>query len=190
MYESEQYVHINTLLTAGNISEACEAIEKARDVLPLGLLLECLGDLHFYRREFQEAIDKYEEAITADACCHPARYQYLVGVQNEREGRYLDAFSRYQDAIETEPTFVDAYVELGGLLAKVGDIEGAFTCYTDAVRLDPRDLRNFWNRAQVLKRLCEMDVARYRDAFRVALKDYNDAKARLPPVGELADWKW
>ncbi|MEN6450888.1 MAG: tetratricopeptide repeat protein [Thermoguttaceae bacterium] len=190
MHKLEQYVQINTLLTAGKISEAREAIEKARDVLPPGLLLECFGDLCFYRREFQEAIDKYEEAITTDSSCHPARYQYLVGVQNEREGNYVDAFNRYQDAIETEPTFVDAYVELGGLLAKAGDIEGALTCYTDAVRLDPGDLRNFWNRAQVLKRLCETDAARYRDAFRVALKDYNDAKARLPPVGELVDWKW
>jgi tetratricopeptide (TPR) repeat protein len=190
MEKGGQYTRISHLLSNGRISEAAEAIENAKNELPLPVYLECVGNLHFYRREFQRAIGKYEEAMRVDHEYHAARHHYLIGVQEERGGNYVEAFKHFQSAIEAEPQFVDAYVELGGLLVKVGDHEGALTSYSDALRLEPSDLRHYWNRVQVLKRLDETDKARYGTMYREALGAFHIAKTKLPGIGEVANWNW
>jgi len=115
--------------------------------------LECLGNLHFYKRELQIAVEKYEAAISIDPTYMISRYQYLVGTQDERRGDLVAAFKRYQAAIDIEPSFLDPYIELGGLLVKVGDLEGAAQCYRDAVRLAPSDLSVLYNLKSVLAKL-------------------------------------
>lgn len=186
--KGDDYARITGLLANGELSQGAEAIENARSILPLPVLLECLGNLHFYKRELQQAVTKYEEAMNADARYDVARYHYLIGVQKEREGNFVEAFKRYQAAIEIEPAFVDAYVELGGLLVKAEDYEGALTCYTDALKLDPTDVRNFANRAEVLRALSNADPTRYDQECSNAVKEYEDAKSRLPAPNEPANW--
>jgi tetratricopeptide (TPR) repeat protein len=186
--KGDDYVRITRLLTDGSVDEGAAAIERAREMLPMPVLLECQGNWHFYRREFQPAIAKFEEAMRADAEYDVARYHYLVGVQKEREGDYVEAFKRYQAAIEIEPQFVDAYVELGGLLVKCEDYCGALTCYTDALNLDRASLKNFANRAHVLQLLCGSDPSRYGDDYRSASCDLERARAQLPPIVEPASW--
>jgi tetratricopeptide (TPR) repeat protein len=182
------YEQITELLASGRIAEGEKAIEVARNQLPPAVLLECTGNVHFYRHELQEAITKYEEAMTTGPDYDAARYHYLLGVQEERMGEYVKAFERYQAAIEVEPTFVDVYVELGGMLGKVGDNEGALRCYTDALKLEATDLRNFWNRMEVLRRLSTDDPNRYRDAYQRAVIAYEDARKRLPAIDESTNW--
>ena len=188
MVKNDEYANITGLLSTGRIQEGAEAIERAKSTLPLPVLLECMGNLHFYKRELQQALNKYEEAMRADANYDAARYHYLIAVQKEREGDLVEAFKRYQSAIEIEPTFVDAYVELGGLLVKVEDFEGALTCYTDALKLDPTDLKNFSNRVQVLQSLSNANPARYSEEYRVAVNNFEDAKTRLPVIDNPASW--
>jgi tetratricopeptide (TPR) repeat protein len=188
MVKNDEYLKITDLLSAGQIQEGAEAIERAKNSLPLPALLECMGNLHFYKREFQQAINKYEEAMRADAEYDSARYHYLTAVQKEREGDLAEAFKRYQSAIEIEPTFVDAYVELGGLLVKVEDFEGALTCYTDALKLDPKDLRNFSNKVEVLRSLSNANPAQYAEQYQAALSGFENAKARLPAIDKTTIW--
>ncbi|HVX14149.1 MAG TPA: tetratricopeptide repeat protein [Pirellulales bacterium] len=188
MAKNDEYMQITGLLSAGQIQEGEEAIKRARSALPLPVFLECVGNVHFYKREFQQAINKYEEAMHADPDFDSARYHYLVAVQKEREGDVVEAFKRYQAAIEIEPTFVDAYVELGGLLSKIEDFEGALTCYTDALKLDPRDLKNYFNRAEILRALSSTDPAQYAEQYQAALSELESAKARLPAIDESAKW--
>jgi len=188
MVKSDEYVRITDLLSASQIREGAEAIERAKNTMPLPVLLECIGNLHFYKRELQQAINKYEEAMQADAEYDSARYHYLIAVQKEREGDLVEAFKRYQSAIEIEPTFVDAYVELGGLLVKVEDFEGALTCYTDALKLDPKDLKNFSNKVEVLRSLTNANPTRYAEQYQVALSEFEIAKARLPAIDKSAIW--
>lgn len=186
--KGEPYTRITRLLSDGQIREGAEALANETASLPRPVLLECVGNLHFYKREFPEALSKYEEAMNSDVEYDVARYHYLIGVQHERQGDYVEAFKRYQAAIEIEPIFIDSYVELGGLLVKVGDYEGALTCYTDALKLDRTDLRNFSNRVHVLQLLCSRDSAQYSDEYLAALSDLEIARERLPRVGESASW--
>ncbi len=157
--------------------------------MPEAVRLECRGNLHFHRRELQLAVDLYEAAIRADPGRRIARYQYLVGTQAELAGKFRDAFLRYQDAIEVEPLFLDAYVEMGGLLPKVGDLVGAVRAYRDAVRLAPRDAVNHRNLVAVLKKLAEADPEEYAE-------ELDTARQRLEAVSDgtvgkdVEDFSW
>jgi tetratricopeptide (TPR) repeat protein len=188
MNKNNEYIQITRLLSMGQLQEGAEAIECSKSTLPLPVFLECVGNLHFYKRELQQAVNKYEEAMRSDADYESARYHYLIAVQKEREGDFVEAFKRYQSAIAIEPTFVDAYVELGGLLVKVEDLEGALTCYTDALKLDPMDLKNYANKAEVLRSLTNANPDRYAEQYSAVLGEFEDAKKRLPAIDESANW--
>src|SRR6266436_7525174 len=139
------------------MQEGAQLLEEYATRLPEAVRLECLGTLHFYRRELKEAVRCYEAAIALVPERVIARYQYLVGIQEEREGNFVDAFKRYRAAIEADRGFVDAYVDLGSLLVKVNDFEGAANCYRDAVRLDPSDATHHHNLTMVLRQLAQKD---------------------------------
>src|SRR4051812_37662894 len=83
----------------GRFAEGVRLLEQHEMALPPHMRLECWGNLHYYRREFQEAVRVYESAITLQPDHGIARYQYLVGVQLERTGEFVKAFDRYQAAI-------------------------------------------------------------------------------------------
>ena len=65
-------------------------------------------------------------------------------------------------AIDNEPAFVDPYVELGNMLVRVDDLEGAAQCFRDAVRVEPGSLSNYANLRAVLRLLAKSDAARFR----------------------------
>jgi tetratricopeptide (TPR) repeat protein len=174
----------------GEFAEGTRLLGEKEADLPKAVRLECLGNMHFYRRELQEAVRCYEEAITIAPENIISRYQYLVGTQDEREGRLTEAFKRYQAAIEAEPAFVDPYVELGGMLVKVQDFEGAAQCYRDAVRLDPADVANHFNLKAVLTRLAQREPERYREELAKAEAAYEQAAKQHGTSKQLSRHQW
>jgi tetratricopeptide (TPR) repeat protein len=154
---------ITRCFRSGNAEAAVRLFEMHRGKLSEAARLEYLGNLHFYQRHLQEAIDNYEAAIALEPDHFISRYQYLIGTQAEKNGDLTLAFQRYQNAIEIEPEFVDAYVELGGLLAKVGDLEGAAQAYRDALRLVPHELANANNLRAILMKLSSADPDKYQN---------------------------
>ncbi len=167
----------------GDFNAGDEILADKSHELPDHIKLECLGNRYFYKRELQEAIRCYEEAITL-APNHPvSRYQYLVGTQEEKSGNLVDAFKRYQMAIESDPAFIDAYVELGGLLVKVKDFNGARQCYRDAVKLDDSDL-NLYNLRTVLEQLIKDGEEEYKEEFAEV------SKRCISPSASPTDYKW
>lgn len=169
--------------------EGVRILQEQGSSLPEAVRLECSGNLHFYRREMQAAIRCYEAAIKKAPDHAIARYQYLVGTQEERQQNFVEAFKRYQNAIDAEPTFIDPYVELGGLLVKVGDFEGALQCYRDSVRLEPLDLANHHNLKAVLGRLVQLDSGRYQEELSAAEAAYQKI-AQQSASRSLADHQW
>jgi tetratricopeptide (TPR) repeat protein len=157
--------------------------------LPDYVKLECLGNRYFYKRELQEAVTCYEEAISLAPDWIISRYQYLIGVQEEREEDLVAAFKRYQMAIESDRTFVDPYVELGGLLVKVGDFKGALTCYRDAASLDCSDPTILYNLKAVLEKMVEIEPNKYEEELRTTSKAYELLVANHP-ISEISKHKW
>jgi len=115
---SDEYVRITHLLSAGQIQEGAEAIKCAKNTSALPVFLSAWGICTFYKRELQQAINKYEEAMHADADYDSARYHILIAVQKEREGDLGRSIGSATNQRLRSSTFVDAYVELGGLLVK------------------------------------------------------------------------
>jgi len=148
----------------GEMEEGLSLLEGEQQ-LPKAVYEECLGNMFFYKGDMQNAVIKYEYAITLDPDHPIARYQYLAGVQQEGKKDYVSAFKRYQYAIEIEPTFVDTYVELGAMLAKIGDFEGAVQCYRDAARLAPT-LKNFHNLREILRKLIKDNPEKYSEELK------------------------
>jgi tetratricopeptide (TPR) repeat protein len=144
------------------LDEGAQLLEKFSAYLPEAVRLECQGSLHFYRDELQKAVYCFEAAIVLAPERIISRYQYLVGLQEEREGSLVAAFERYQAAIEEEPEFVDAYIALGSLLVKVDDLEGAATCCRDAWKRGPLQIANRRNLLVILGKLAKADPARYQ----------------------------
>ena len=170
---------ITKLLSSGRLNDGIRILEEQGQSFPAHIRLECQGNWHFYRRELQEAIYKYETAIELCPDYMISRYQYLVGTQEEAAGNFVDAFKRYQMAIEIEPSFFDAYVDLGGLLVKVGDFGGAATCYRDALKLVPDDVASLLNLKAMLVKLSEEDQAKWNDELLSVVRHLEQAQSKI-----------
>lgn len=129
-----------SLLSMGAFAKVEELLFKWKGSLPANVVLECEGHIAFLHNDYQKAVDKYEQAISIAPDRIVPQYQYLVGIEEERAGNFVAAFDRYQQAIDTNPKFIQAYVRLGELLTKVGDTEGATQCFRDANRLQGENL--------------------------------------------------
>lgn len=175
--KSSVYHRITQLLVEGKQGEAVTTLEANKATMSPQEYRECRGNAHFYRKEYQESIPHYEWAMQSSADYDCARYHYLLGVQAERNGQLTEAFKRFEAAVGIESEFVDTYIELGALLVKIGDLEGALGCYTDAVDLDPKDIGIKLNRAQILSQLARKDPDTYWAQFNEAKAAYEQALA-------------
>jgi tetratricopeptide (TPR) repeat protein len=149
------------LLSKGRIEEGKALLQGSLDGMPETVRLESLGDIAFYERNMQQAVDYFQAALELGPERDIARYLYIGATVREREGEVVDAFKLYQAAIGAEPDFVDAYVDLGGLLGKIEDFAGAAQCYRDAARLEPDDPYTLANLKAVLERLARDEPDRY-----------------------------
>ncbi|WP_424774404.1 hypothetical protein, partial [Novosphingobium sp.] len=151
---------ITNILSSGQIEEGKAKLLNASPAWPEVLRLEGYGNLAFYERKFQKAIEFYEKSIEIDQGNLIARYQYLVGVDLAKETTVVPAFERFQFAIEIEPTFVDPYVELGALLVRIEDFEGARECYRRAAEIED-SFENWANLKTVTELLSNSDPEKY-----------------------------
>jgi tetratricopeptide (TPR) repeat protein len=190
MQALEEIVNVITnFFAANNFRDGAALLAKHAEQLPDHLQLECLGNSYFYEKELQKSINCYEEAIAIAPDRIISRYQYLVGTIEERQGEFVAAFERYQMAIDSEPTFIDAYVELGGLLVKIEDFTGALQCYRDAARLDSADPANLYNLKSVLEKMVEIQPHQYEEELRMVNQTYELLVANHP-MSPLSKHKW
>lgn len=83
------------------------------------------------------------------------------------------ACAAYRRALELDPTFADAHLNLGRLLHETGDLAGAEGCYRAAIRHDPAGGRGHYNLGVVFE-----DRGRREEA----LEAYEEAVRREPDL--------
>ena len=171
MQKSPAYNQLTSEMSKDCHANCERIISQAKESLSRPEFLECTGNMHFYRGEFQESVEFYEEAMEVQSDYDCARYHYMIGVQLAARGKLTEAFGRFQAAIEIEPTFADTYSELGAMLVKVQDFAGALVCYRDAERLGPDNLSTLSNIASVLEALKECDPS-YSEEYALAVAKY------------------
>ncbi|MEY3399483.1 MAG: hypothetical protein RL220_2077 [Bacteroidota bacterium] len=91
---------------------------------------------------------------------------YLKGRLYRATGDTTNAFSSYQTAIERDPKYYDAYVEVGLLMAQQKH-DLALEYYNQAIALKPQSIEAMYNKAMFLQETGFRDVTRYRNAFRI-----------------------
>jgi tetratricopeptide (TPR) repeat protein len=83
----------------------------------------------------EASIADFHAALELDPALSPVWYSLGLALQTRREfGLAADAFAR---AVALEPGDAKATVNRGISLQQAGDLEGAWTCYRSAYRMDP-----------------------------------------------------
>ena len=92
---------------------------------------------------------------------HPddAVYRFLLAGLY-KNGRYFeDAFAEYKEALELDPSFEQAYINLGNILFATGQYSEAITSYNQAIQINPRSILAYFNR-----HLAQSESFRFREA--------------------------
>ena len=97
------------------------------------------------------------ETITVPAVNHH-RY-YLTGSELLKNGKYTEAVDELQKAIDADPDFVRAHVEIAFALGRLDENDRAWQHYERLLRLDPRNSAAFNGKGCVLGERGEEDQA-------------------------------
>ncbi|KAI9131342.1 serine/threonine-protein kinase [Acaryochloris sp. CCMEE 5410] len=132
------------------------------------------GDAKYNRRDYEDAIADYSEAIRLS----PDSAQAYLGRGNARYAleEYPEALIDYDEALKHDPDYVYAFNGRGNVKFARKDFEGAIQDYNQAIQSDPRFALAFYNRGNVKSALKE---------HRAAIEDFSQA-IRLNPQYEPA----
>jgi len=174
------------LLVNSKFQQALDLINKNKNSINEIVFFELMGNYHFYRKEYQPAMDYYEKVVMQDNTYRCARYYYLAGLHFEMKMNDLEeAEMNYRKAIETESNFIDAHIELGGLLGKKKEFEESLKCYKNALEIDPTDLRIYASIVNILRALQFQRPAKYTKEYENAVKEYQLAKKLYGPTSNF-----
>jgi len=98
-----------------------------------------LGRLLHESGEVRAALLHYHYATLVEPSCATAWFNF--GVASEDLGAPLDAIAAYRRVIELNPNEADAHYNLGGMLEKTGDEQGAIRCRCEWRRLTRKGTR-------------------------------------------------
>jgi tetratricopeptide (TPR) repeat protein len=180
---------LNAMLLKNEIAEAEQLFASFEKQLPDSSNLECRGNIEFHKKHLQQAVNYFEAAIGLAPHRVIARYQYIIGTQEEMRDNFEEAIKRYASAIDAEPSFVDAYIELGGLFAKRGQYEMSAQCYRDAIRVDPEDTSIHYNLVAVLSKLVDKNPSLYSEELTNATREHQES-TRHKGLPDIGSHKW
>lgn len=132
------------------------------------------GDAKYSRRDYEDAIADYSEAIRLS----PDNAQAYLGRGNAQYAleQYPEALTDYDEALKHDPDYVYAFNGRGNVKFARKDFEGAIQDYNQAIQSDPQFALAFYNRGNVKSALKE---------HRAAIEDFSQA-IRLNPQYEPA----
>ena len=115
-------------------------------------------------KEFDAAIDKYQEAIELDPKRAAAYNNWGVALHNKDD--HDGAIKKYQKAIALNPKNARAHRNWGDALESRGDHDGAIKKYQKAIALNPKDAEAYNNWGDVLDSKGDHDgaIKKYRKA--------------------------
>jgi tetratricopeptide (TPR) repeat protein len=143
-----------------------------------GCLLK-LGQMETYLQNYTKAIQHINDALRNDEQL-PMAY-YLKGRIYKETGDTVLAASSYQTAIEVDPDFYDAYIEVG-LLYAAAESDLALEYYRTATELRPQSVEAWYNMGLYLQQTGTKTNGRFYEAFDAYDKiiDIDPANATAP----------
>ena len=155
--------------------KALEVRRKLHDDMGMSIDYNRFGDFYAFKREYNEAIEYYREAVRTNPA-NAAAYHSLGNLLTKL-GRYDEAERAYEEAIKITPanTAIVRF-NLGNLLDDLKRCDEAEKEYREAIRINPDLAAAHTNLGILLKGSERYDEAEeeYREAIRA---DPDDAKA-------------
>lgn len=143
------HFNLGALLQAQNqLKEAAQHYQKALKQEPR--FLEALGNLGTVRQlqgQLEEAAQCYRQALTIknDAFGHFNLGTVLYGL-----GQHQEAIAEFEQTLELDPQFADAWNSMGETMRDQGRMDDAVRCYKKALELQPQHGRALYNLGEYL----------------------------------------
>lgn len=112
------------------ISDALRLAPQETEPLPM------MADLFLNTKQYAQALPIYER-LYGELGLRDGITVLHYGFCLEQTGELEPCIARYREAIELNPNFLEAHVDLAGVLWRLGDFEGALTHAWKAVNIDP-----------------------------------------------------
>jgi tetratricopeptide (TPR) repeat protein len=148
-----------------NVDLALTSFDKCLEYNPdhIGCLLK-RAEIDLLLRKYPEALEGINRALKIDQF-QPEAY-YMKGLLYKETGDTANAVSSYATAIERDPQFYDAYIQLGLLYASAGS-DLALEYYNSAIELRPTSIEALYNKAMFLQSNARLKPERLRQALKV-----------------------
>jgi tetratricopeptide (TPR) repeat protein len=99
------------------------------------MLVETLAEYFLNRKRYAEGLKVYEDLVALDGADTKSLLHYGFCLEHTHQ---LDAsVARYREAIALKPDFLEAHVDLAGVLWRLADYEGSLVHARRAVEIDP-----------------------------------------------------
>jgi tetratricopeptide (TPR) repeat protein len=150
----------------GKVSKTEVLLKKAVQVDPKNV--DCklrLAQLHHYMKRFDEEVKLLDEVLLQDI--HNAQAYFMKGMMFKELGDTTKAISSMQTAVEQEPDYYSAYIQLGLLFAAKNDPLAA-QYYQNALRVNPNSEEALYNLGMFFQSVNELNPA--LDAYTRLLK--------------------
>ncbi|MGH7999834.1 MAG: tetratricopeptide repeat protein, partial [Brasilonema sp.] len=144
----------------------------------LNLLYGKLGDECFDKKQYNAAINNYNQALKLNS--KDSETYYKRGLTRYRLGDYEGAIADYNQVIQINPYYGKVYTKIGLAHYQLGDYEAAIADYTQAIRMNPNDAVAYRNRA---------DIRYHLGDYQEAIEDYNQATKINPNTSSIEDSK-
>lgn len=141
-----------------------------------GVSLFKQAELFRKRKEYQAALEKYNEAIQLEP--YRAIYHFRKGEVLERLKRYEEAIISYQRALELNPGLAIAYVRMAGIYIERRDYDAAINAYRQAYTTEMDVSKKIKLKLEVVGLLNE------RGRAQEALSELSELKKYFPQANE------
>jgi tetratricopeptide (TPR) repeat protein len=125
-----------------------------------------LAELYFYVKKYDDALDLINKAMLVNP--HIAREYFLKGMIFIEKPDTAKAISSMQTAIEQDPDYFDAYIQLGLLFAHKGN-PIALNYFNNASRIQPDNSEPFYDKGMFYQNGGDYDdaIKSYSDVLQV-----------------------
>ena len=124
---------IEYLAFNGRIEEAGAEMNRALRLDPLSLPINTdVGAIHYFAREYDQAIDQYRKTVELDS--NFDRAHFWLAAAYEQKQRYDEAIAEYRIAIELSRGSLEAHASLGHAYARAGRRDEALLIFEELNR--------------------------------------------------------
>jgi tetratricopeptide (TPR) repeat protein len=137
-----------------------------------------LGCIHSERRELQQAVARFQQALEYKSD-YPEAHDNL-GVALALEHRYPEAIEHYREAIRINPDLARPHLNLAISLASTGQLDNGIAQFREAIRIDPQLAEAHFNLggALALQNKTPEAIASYEEAVKLK-PDWPEPRIRL-----------